>query len=190
MKQWKKYVACAVALLFVILPLVSCGNAAGSGNTQKLVETGVFTFADGVAVSTWSFPAPNDGVLSYRLENGTELLSLRIPRGLGYSGSEAEAVVPAGARDNITAFYDQSGAFYDVNEYLEKAYLEYKAAEDQSEFQAYFLDQYTLISGVDKDYVYCTTHILYPVGKGLSDSYTLIHTFDKESGTLIDTDSN
>lgn len=167
-------------LLFFITILFAaygCRSATSAGSDKILLEESVYIFEDGETVSIWQFP--NDSKLLYLLSDGTELMATTV------SGPGSLDQLPQATQDSISKFYAQNGTEYNIEEYLEKAYVEYTSLEDKSSFRCYYLQQDTFESGTNEQVVYCTTSLLLPLGQGDYEQYYITRAFDKESGASI-----
>lgn len=119
----KKFIKIFALMLGVLWIVSGCNNH--NTPTKILVEANVYTFSDGESVSTWKFQ--NDSKLLYLLSDGTELMATKVvgPEHNIHHDAEPLESLKSNVQDSIVAFYEEQGALYDVEEYLEKAYLEY-----------------------------------------------------------------
>lgn len=172
----------------LVLPLIlgacfllpGCTAPVDDAPALSLVEENVYQFQDGETLSTWQFP--NDDKLIYCLEDGTELLAVSLSHDPGY----AVSALDSDAQAQIRSFYAQQGAQYDLEEYLEQAYLEYIQTQPRSDFQCYLIEQSVQPGGCNDHLIYFSTVLMLPITRTESESYVLTQAFEKETGAAID----
>jgi len=175
--------------LIVLLALSGC-KGASDGHELTPVRANVYTFADGESVSTWRYG--KDRRLLYLLSDGTQLVATRSVGPGNFAkivGGECAGTLDdlePDAEEAIVAFYEQQGALYDIEEYLEKAYAECTAQEDRTQFRCYYLDQETFVSALDEETVSCTTSLRFPIDQDLYDDYSITRSFDRATGSPVD----
>lgn len=186
----RKMAKSLVLLLVLVLALTGCKES--KVPEKVLIEDNVYAFSDGEQVSVWSFLQISsvrfeiDSKLIYQLSDGTELLATRTA-GLEQSEPENAEILrelSQTAQDNILAFYRTEGVLYDLEAYLEQAYEEYQ--ENPKEFRCYLLTQECEITATDEATVTCTTTVELPDGQGEYKTESVEHTFDRETGTLME----
>lgn len=108
------------------LLLVGCSRRPQTPKEQGAVleEAQVYTFSDGVSVDRWQ---DRLGADRYCFPDGTELLYVEVPAGPGdhANGQEDFRDLNGTARDAILAWFKDRGLLYDVEQELERAYMQY-----------------------------------------------------------------
>lgn len=194
----------SLALLLVLMLALS-GCKGTKAPEKVLIKENVYTFSDGVQVSTWRYLEDGiptyengsegestavrfemDSKLIYQLDDGTELLATRTA-GLERSTPESQKLLyelSPTASDSILAFYQELGTMYELEGYLEQAYAEHQ--ENPKEFRCYLLTQESEITAADDAAITCTTTVKLPVGQGEYEMHSVEHSFDRETGTLVE----
>ena len=172
----------------LVLPLIlgacfllpGCTAPVDDAPALSLVEENVYQFQDGETLSTWQFP--DDNKLIYCLEDGTELLAVSLSHDPGF----AVSALDPDAQAQIRSFYAQQGAQYDLEDYLERAYLDYSQTQPRSDFQCYLIQQSVQPGGCNDHLIYFSTVLALPITQTESESYALTQAFEKETGAAMD----
>ena len=179
-----KKVLSIVLVLVMVLAFAGCGNHSNT-SSKILVEGDAYTLADGESISIWKFP--NDNKKIFTLRNGTELLAINIVGPENHIEGDAMLFenLEKNVQDSILTFYNEQGAMFDVNEYLEQAYTEYTEMEDKTQFRCYYLTQESFVSEIDDEVVCCTTSGILPVNCESYKNYSVVQAFDRKTGALL-----
>lgn len=127
----------------------------------------------------------------YRLEDGTELLLVRLPNGPAnvYAGNTAcFDDLNERAQRKVSAFYEQRGVLYDEQEELERVYALYR--ELGEDFCAGMVEQSVLPSASNDRVIYFLTTVALPAGRengNIGYEMRLCDAFERETGEHIDT---
>ena len=117
---------------------------------------------------------------TYSLENGRDLLFVQDPTKVEdtyVAGIGSLRDLPEAAQEQIKAYYDAKGLFYDELQTLEEAYDAYLAGPD---FQTYTLGQEICPSAINEEVIYFLTIVSLP-----GSELRLCEAFDKETGEAI-----
>ena len=180
-------------LLLVLCCLVITAGCTHSTKTREtesdwtLRQEQAVTLADGTAVDLWE----SGGRLSYRLADGTELISVHRdsgPSNVYVPGREDLSwdTLPEEAQKNILAYYEQQGKVYDVEMELEKMYADYQnsQAEKTSFASGDIVQTISPTASNDKIIAYVTS-VMLPAGQGRFEEQRLGAMFDKKTGEAI-----
>lgn len=121
----------------------------------------------------------------YCLGDITELLRVRRPVGPDHvqvAGQESLDDLNEEAQQNIIAYYDAQGLFYDELQTLEEAYDEYYYSD---KFYAYYLSQEITPTASSDDVIYFLTYFMSDKVREGSEELRLGAAFDKKTGEVI-----
>lgn len=122
---------------------------------------------------------------TYSIPNVTELLQIRDPIGpenVQIVGQESLRDLTEEAREEITAYYDAQGLFYDEFQTLEDAY---EAFCTWDKFYAFYLSQEMTPIASSDDVMYILTDFMWDRGMEGSDELRFCAAFDKKTGEEI-----
>lgn len=144
------------------------------------------TLSDGTEAEIW---VDFWGDRFYRLSDGTELLR-EFPQETDFSGYYVErdtsrTELPSALLDGITAYYQERGALYDIQEVVERAYQAYRQSEDPEEFSYFLVGQRVEWTATAPGVYYFRTTVTLPVRKQEITEYQFTDAFDKETGEHI-----
>lgn len=180
-------------LLLVLCCLVITSGCTHSTKTREtesdwtLRQEQAVTLADGTAVDLWEA----NGRLSYRLADGTELISVHRdsgPSNVYVSGREDLSwdTLPEEAQKNILAYYEQQGKVYDVEMELEKMYADYQNSQaEQTPFASGDIVQTISPTASNDKIIAYVTSVMLPAGQGRFEEQRLGAMFDKKTGEAI-----
>ncbi len=180
----RKHVGILALALCGAMLLCGCGGAAEK-REPELIQKDIYTFSDGEKASLWRYPMDVKAI--YQLDNGTQLLAEADPIGpenTFYGNLESLQDLDEEAQSQIIAFYREMGLQYDVEDYLEKAYREYRS--DAENFSCYLLQQETYPDGSNDTLIYFTSRVTLPQGGQTVAEYSLTYGFDRATGKVID----
>lgn len=144
------------------------------------------TLSDGTEAEIW---VDFWGDRFYRLSDGTELLR-EFPQETDFSGYYVErdtsrTELPSALLDGITAYYQERGALYDIQEVVERAYQAYRQSEDPEEFSYFLVGQRVEWTATAPGVYYFRTTVTLPVREQEITEYQFTDAFDKETGEHI-----
>ena len=144
------------------------------------------TLSDGTEAEIW---VDFWGDRFYRLSDGTELLR-EFPQETDFSGYYVErdtsrTELPSAPLDGITAYYQERGALYDIQEVVERAYQAYRQSEDPEEFSYFLVGQRVEWTATAPGVYYFRTTVTLPVREQEITEYQFTDAFDKETGEHI-----
>lgn len=127
---------------------------------------------------------------SYRLKDGTDLLYVRDPAGPENSivaGQESYNDLSETAQKNVSAYFQERGLLYDVEEELEKSYANYQTRSPNKPTPSAGQD-ITAQASSDRVMYFLTTVDLPIHGDGTAtnEQLRLCDAFDRETGAHID----
>ena len=183
-------------LLSCCLLLSGCGNY---GQLQpmeepewKIQEEAVVTFSDGETVDCWVETyswGTAWGYYYYKLSDGTELLREEQdngPENVYVMNHESWQDLGETAREAVSAYYEEQGLLYDVEEELEKAYGDYLACQESgTEFQSWLVGQSVSPMASNEELFSFLTVVTLPQGGGIVDELRLGTIFDRETGAVV-----
>ena len=151
--------------------------------TLEQAHTGDVTLEDGTAVELWQ------GSFSdrYRLEDGTELLSVSVPSGpdgVFVGGLESFDNLSAAAQERVSAYFREQGLLYDTAAELERAYQAYQA--DSADFDSFLLEQSISPTASNDHVMYFLTTVALPIDGNTMTELQLGSAFDRETGEVLD----
>ncbi|GAU79654.1 hypothetical protein [Fusibacter sp. 3D3] len=170
-------------LLLCICFLCACNRDSEETVTADLTKD-VLKLADGKSIDQLNYF--NRTV--YQLEDGTELLSVQAPSGpnnVYVGGIESFDDLGEAAQAQVLSYYNNQSLLYDVNIELERAYSNYKNAENKSEFSAYFLSQNIAPTSSNKKVMYFLTSAMLPIEGNHGYEIRLGAAFNRETGEHI-----
>ena len=121
----------------------------------------------------------------YSIPNVTELLQVRDPVGpenVQIVGQESLRDLPEEAQQNIMAYYEAQGLFYDEFQTLEDAY---EAFCTWDKFYAFYLSQEIMLVASSDEVMYILTDFMLDRGMEGTDELRLCAAFDKKTGEEI-----
>lgn len=154
---------------------------AGSVYIRGVLERGAAVLSDGTLLD-----AVREGYTdTYRLADGTELLTVSAPSGPEYSyvsGVEGFDGLTETAQEKVLAYYEAQGLLYDLQEELERAYADYRSAGEDDPFWAGYVSQDTSPTA-SNERIMCFLTAL----EGRRDGQLRVGAvFDRETGAHID----
>lgn len=144
------------------------------------------TLSDGTEAEIW---VDFWGDRSYRLADGTELLRER-PQDMDFStyyveGNTPLTALPSAMLEGVTAYYQDRGALYDIQEVVERAYQAYRQSEEPEEFSYFLVGQRVEWTATAPGVYYFRTTVTLPVREQEITEHQFTDAFDKETGEHI-----
>ena len=93
--------------------------------------------------------------------------------------------LPAALLEGVTAYYQERGALYGIQEEVERAYQAYRQSEDPEEFSYFLVVQRVEWTATAPGVYYFRTTVTLPVREQEITEYQFTDAFDKETGEHI-----
>ena len=125
----------------------------------------------------------------YETLNGWEILWEQAPIGpenVSVGGLPSLADLKPEAQANIIDYYDTLGLLYDLDDELEKAYLEFLSFGNPTGFHSHHLAQDICPTAANDKLVWYSSYVTRPVGDGLHQQSSTHTVFDRETGNIVD----
>ncbi|MGN0707920.1 MAG: hypothetical protein ACI4JC_07975 [Faecalibacterium sp.] len=167
----------------MLVLLAGCTQAKLSQEVLELEAQGVYTLSSGESVDRWRgylveqesgahLPEPQ---VKYCLADGTQLLTEQNPAGLSLTPELEEPT-----RNAIQKWYQQRGAWYELQGLLEAANAAYQKAPEA--FQPWYVGQETIQTAQNDKTVWCMSEVTIPLGGTEATSWQVGAVFDRENG--------
>ena len=161
-------------------------GAADFLTVEEIPSPESLTLSDGTEAEIW---VDFWGDRSYRLADGTELLRER-PQDMDFStyyveGDTPLTALPAALLEGVTAYYQERGALYGIQEEVERAYQAYRQSEDPEQFSYFLVEQRVGWAATAPGVYYFRTTVILPVREQEITEHQFTDAFDKETGEHI-----